>query len=121
MNEQKFPGISDDARLNINMKVISPPQNLDEAVEYINKWARSNADYAAKAQRNSQPHANASMFVTGAKKSGGRGSGSRQNDSKVQLSAEEKAEKLKRIKCYECHEMGHYSSKCPKKKRKLKR
>ena len=120
LNEQKFPGISDDARLNINMKVISPPQNLDEAVDYINKWARSNADYAAKAQRNSQPHANASMFVTGAKKSGGRGSGSRQNDSKVQLSAEEKAEKLKRIKCYECHEMGHYSSKCPKKKAQAK-
>ena len=117
LNDQKYPGISDDARLNINMKVIKPPENLDEAVDYVNKWARSNADYAAKSQRNSQPHANASMFVTGAKKSGGKGSGSRDSDKK-QLTAEEKAEKLKRIKCYECQEMGHYSSKCPKKKAK---
>ena len=131
LNNEKYPGIAEDVEYNINMNVFKAPVDLDEAVEYVNKWDRSNVMYAQRTRQ--QQHANASMFHTGAKGGRGRGHGGRggqqrnASDEKSgndnaggnkKLTAKEKANKLKNIECFNCHEKGHYSSKCPQKKKK---
>ena len=125
LNENKYPAIAEDTQYNINMEVIKSPRNLDEAVEYVQKWERSNKAYAYQANK-MQQHSNATMFATGAR-NGGRGRGGQKggnnnkNDgqgNKTKLTPEEKAEKLKTIECYSFHKKGHYSSKCPQNKKK---
>ena len=122
LNDHKYPAIAEDTQYNINMNVIQAPKNLDEAVEYVHKWERSNNAYAYKSNK-MQQSANATMFATGGRTGGrgrgGRGGGaSKGGQDKAKLTPEEKAEKLKTIECYNCHKKGHYSSKCPEKKKK---
>ena len=122
LNDHKYPAIAEDTQYNINMDVIKAPRNLDEAVEYVHKWERSNNAYAYKSNK-IQQSANATMFATGGR-TGGRGrggrggGGSKGGQDKPKLTPEEKAEKLKSVECYNCHKKGHYSSKCPEKKKK---
>ena len=115
LNEHQYPGIGDDVQYSVNMKVIEAPKTLDEAVDYVMKWDRSNRSYKTSSKNNENSYSGAAMFhtaVRGGRGGRGRGRGKGRGGRGGKGSSEKKAN----VECWNCHKKGHYSSECTEKK-----
>ena len=120
LNDYKYPGIGDDIEYSVNMGVIKAPNDLDEAIDYIMKWERSNKAYIKNSANQKQSNMNytgAAMFHTAAR--GGRGRGGRgrgRGRGRCGRGKGSTSDRAKNIECFTCHKMGHYASDCPDRK-----
>jgi len=82
-----------------------------ESVNYVGKGRDMSRETCHNCKRTGHWARDCPDKKTGKKKGGGNSGGGKHRGK--QLSASEKAEKLKTIKCWVCKEKGHYSNKCP--------
>ena len=77
LNDHQYPGIGSDLQYSVNMKVIQAPDTLDEAVDYVMKWDRSNRSYKSNSKSYDNSYSGAAMFHTAVRGGGrsGRGGG----------------------------------------------
>ena len=120
LNDHQYPGIGSDLQYSVNMKVIQAPDTLDEAVDYVMKWDRSNRSYKSNSKSYDNSYSGAAMFHTAVRgggrsgRGGGRGKGRGGRGGKG--SGKGSSEKKANIECWNCHKKGHYSNECPDKK-----